>query len=89
MTNATVFTRRLEGVNYNIAIFASPDVQAATNRYFASYQEILDVLSTDLASAQSDELLRAASAAFEQEAVAAARMAVLTAMEQDLGEDLE
>jgi hypothetical protein len=87
--NATVFRHRLDGVNYYISIFGSLGVQAATNSYFASYQGILQALSTDVAPAQTDDLLRAVSAAFEQEAVATARAAVLAAMEQDLGEDLE
>lgn len=87
--NATVFMRRLEGANHNISIFGSPDVKEATSSYFASYQGIVESLSSNVASAQPDELVRAVSAAFQQEAITTTRAAVLSAMEEDLGEDLE
>jgi hypothetical protein len=87
--NAEMSMRRLEGVNYYIAIFGSPAVQAATNSYFASYQGMLNSLSSAIAPNQSDELLQAVSAAFEQEPIVTARAAVVAVMEHDLGENLE
>ena len=91
IANASAFMRDLEGVNNKIFMFGSSDVQLAVRRYFGRYEEITTSLSESLVSAQGqvDELLRVLRTAFEQEAIAGARNAVLAAMSRDMAEDLE
>ena len=91
MANASAFIQDLEAANNRVSMFGSSDVQLAVGRYFSRYEEITTSLSENLVSTQGqvDELLRILRAAFEQEAIAGARDAVLAAMSRDLAEDLE
>ncbi len=86
VTNNAAFMHGIEAVNYGVATFGSAEVQNAASRYFASYQTVLLPPPNEVAEANSDELLRTVSAAFEQKTVAAARESVLAAMKQDLWE---
>lgn len=89
--NSTAFLRRLEGVNHKIFMFGTDEVQSAVRLYFHNYEGIVTSYSGSLLSAQDnvEELLRILTTAFEQEAVAGARDAVLAAMSRDLAGDFE
>jgi hypothetical protein len=89
VANAAGFTERLDGINQNISMFGSADVQTAVRAYFDSYESVLKRLSSSPVTMQwGNDLKRTASTAFKQEAVVTARRGVLRAMNRDLGEDL-
>jgi hypothetical protein len=88
--NGIRFMQSLEGLNQNISMFGSHDVQAAVRGYFNKFGISDEILKSHLdpaTPAQANKLIRTLSLILEQRDIAQARVDVLTAMTQDLGED--
>lgn len=85
------YTRRLDGINNRISMFASAEIKTAVSAYFANYGNVSSRVTETLTSTQGDlqATLRALSSIFAQGALAETRTAVREAMSADLGEDLD
>ena len=82
------FLQGLEGVNQNIFMFGSPDVQTAVHTYFdnfGNFDEIVKSLPDPATATQADELIRALSGVLERRGVPQARANVVAVMTKDLG----